>query len=139
MGSGVIPLGTLLAGSGALDDAAVADVLAMQQRAMPFASVCYSLGAADEETLVTALSRQLGLPGVVLDHSVFLARLSGGTVGELMRANNLLCIDEDDHALHVAAEDPLALKSVFQELEFMKGKTVVPHVALFVTLARAVR
>ena len=139
MGSPVDPLGKLLSRCGVLDADAVNDVLDRQRRALPFASCCYVLGYADEESLVRQLSRQRGVPGVVLDKSIVRVKLCGGAARDLLLSHNVVCIDEDETHLYVAAENPQEMRSVFQELEFMKGKTVVPHVALQITVARTLR
>lgn len=133
------PLGTLLLKSGAISEDALADVLAWQRHPLPFASVCYVLGHLDEETLVRSLARQHGVPGVVLDRTVIALRTLDGIPPELAFRHLVLPVYEDDHRIFVAAENPAACAQVLRELELIKGKTAVPHIALRVTLARTLR
>jgi DNA-binding response OmpR family regulator len=133
------PLGALLRGSGALTENEVADLLELQRVPLPLASLCYVLNLADEEILARALAQQLGVPAVVLDRSVIALDVFDGAAPELAVDNQILPLAEDRHRLLVACERPAAVTDVLRELEFIKGKSVVPHVALKVTLERTFR
>jgi DNA-binding response OmpR family regulator len=139
MRSCVDPLGRLLQKSGALTDSDLADVLEHQRQALPFASLCYALGHLDEATLVRALSRQRGVPGVVLDGGVIALSVLAGVPCEHALRYRILPVYEDERRLFVAAEEPTPNGGFLRELEFVKGKTAVLHVALHVTLARTTR
>jgi len=133
------PLGALLASAGALSEHEVTDLLELQRVPLPLASFCYVLDLADEETLVTALAQQLGVAAVVLDRSVLSLDVLEGAAPELALDHQILPLAEDRQRLLVACERPAAVADVLRELEFIKGKPVVPHVALKVTLERTFR
>jgi len=130
------PLGALLASAGALSEHEVTDLLELQRVPLPLASFCYVLDLADEETLATALAQQLGVAAVVLDRSVISLDVLEGAAPELALDHQILPLAEDRQRLLVACERPAAVSDVLRELEFIKGKPVVPHVALKVTLER---
>jgi CheY-like chemotaxis protein len=133
------PLGALLASAGALSEHEVTDLLELQRVPLPLASFCYVLDLADEETLATALAKQLGVAAVVLDRSVISLDVLDGAAPELALDHQILPLAEDRQRLLVACERPAAVADVLRELEFIKGKEVVPHVALKVTLERTFR
>jgi DNA-binding response OmpR family regulator len=133
------PLGTLLARAGVISAAEVADLVGLQRQAWPIASLAYALGLADEQTLVAALSLQLGVPGVVLDRSSIVVDVMEGIAPELALEHRILPLAEERHRLLVACEHPHAVREVLRELEFIKGKSVVPHIALKLTLERTLR
>lgn len=133
------PLGVLLVRSGALSEDEVGDLLELQAQRWPIASLGYALGLADEETLVRALSHQLGVAGVVLDRSVIAVDVLDGVAPELALEHHILPLAEDRHCLLVACEQPSAVPEVLRELEFIKGKPVIAHVALSLTLERTLR
>jgi CheY-like chemotaxis protein len=135
----VDPVGRLLMRAGDLSEEALADVLDNQRHTLPFASLCYVLGHLDEETLARALSKQSGVPGIVLDKSVLeLDVLEGFARDEALRCG-MLPVFEDDRRVFVATENPAAGREVLRELEFVRGKAVMQHIALRVTLARTIR
>ncbi len=133
------PLGALLTSAGALSEQEVTDLLELQRARLPLASLCYVLGLADEETLVRALAQQLDVPAAVLDRSVISLDVLDGAAPELALDNQILPLAEDRQRLLVACERPDAVRDVLRELEFIKGKQVVAHVALKVTLERTFR
>jgi DNA-binding response OmpR family regulator len=135
----VDPLGNVLLRTGALAEEALMDVLDQQRHTLPLASLCYVLGYADEETLARALSRQFGVPGVVLDRSVIRLDVLDGVSRDLLMHHNMLLVHEDERRIFVAAENPRMVAEVMRELPFVRGKALVPHVALHVTLARTLR
>ena len=133
------PIGKLLLRTGALTQEGLADVLDQQRHTLPLASLCYALGYAEEETLARALSKQCGVPGVVLDRGVIKLDVLEGVQRGVAVYHNMLPIFEDDRRIFVAAEDPAKVREVLRELEFVRGKTLVPHIALHLTLARTIR
>lgn len=138
MKKGVEPLGRLLLRSGALSEEMLADVLDQQRHTLPFASLCYVLGHVDEEPLCRALSKQCGVPGIVLSRSVIHLCTLASVPRDMVFKHAILPVYEDDARLFVAVEgvgDP----GVLRELGWVSGKTVVPHVALHIALARAIR
>jgi hypothetical protein len=135
----VDPIGRLLLRSGDLSEDALADVLDNQRHTLPFASLCYVLGHADEETLTRALSKQSGMPGVVLDKSIIQLDALDGFHREHALRYGMLPVFEDDRRVFVATRDPTTARDLLRELEFVKGKAVVQHIALHVTLARTIR
>jgi len=132
-------VGKILVRSGALAEEAIADALNVQRGGLPLASVCYVLGMADEETLVRAVSRQHGVPGVVLDRCVIRLDVLDHVPRDVAVRHRLLPVLEDDRRVFVAAENPAVVAEVLREFQFVSGKTVVAHVALAVTLQRAIR
>jgi len=135
----VDPLGRLLLRGGSLTEDALADVLDAQRQTLPFGSLCYALGHVEEETLVRGLSRQHGIPGVVLDKTVIATAVLDGVARQTALAHAVLPVYEDERRVFVACERPDSAREFFRELEFIKGKAVVQHVALQLTLARAIR
>lgn len=133
------PLGTLLRQRGALDDDGLADVLRHGGRALPTASLCYVLGYADEEVLVRALSAQAGAPGIVLDRSVIPLSGLADAPREFWLESELLPFYEDDSRVLVATPDPGRAGGALAELERYKGRAPLPHVALYIALARVLR
>ena len=135
----VDPVGKVLLRTGVLSEETLADVLDQQRHTLPLASLCYVLGYAEEDELARALSRQYGVPGVVLDRCVIHLDVLEGVSRELLMDHSMLPIYEDERRLFVAAENPRLAAEVLRELQFVRGKTIVPHVALHVTLARTLR
>ncbi|MCG8417005.1 MAG: response regulator [Proteobacteria bacterium] len=133
------PLGRVLVHAGALTEEGVADVLALQRRKLCFGSLCYVLGYVEEEPLARALSRQHGVPSVVLDRSVIDLKVLRGVDRKAALQHNMLPVHEDEHSVFIAAEDPSQLPDFFRDLVFLRGKKPVLHVALQVTLARTMR
>lgn len=132
-------LGEHLARAGLLSGAELGELLDAQRVPLPLASLCYVLGIAEEEPLARELARQTGMPAVVLDRSIISLELFRSLTPDLATRHHVLPLAEDARHLLVAAEDPRALTEVFRELEFVRGKTIIPHVALKVTLARTLR
>lgn len=135
----VDPLGKLLLRMGAIDEDDLADALDQQRHTLPLASLCYVLGYSDEETLTRTLSKQCGMPGIVLDRCVIQLDVLEGVPRELAMKHNVLPVLEDERRIFVAAERPQAAVELLREFQFVRGKTVVPHIALHVTLARTLR
>lgn len=125
--------------TGALDDELLDDVLDQQRHTLPLGSLCYVLGYLDEDTLARALSRQYGVPSVVLDRSVIRLDVLEGVPRATAMRYNVLPIYEDDRRIFIAAHDPRSVPDFLRELGFIRGKTPVMHVALHITLARTLR
>ncbi len=125
-----IQVGRLLVEAGVLNEAQVREVVVAQRRdGGRFCSVALRLGFADERSLVRSLSRQLGIPGMVVSdvtpdsdgldlvprdaaerRVVLPARVFQRTLTLLMR-------DPNDH-------------DALNDLQFFSGKVIRPLVAL---------
>ncbi len=134
----VDPLGRVLLRSGVLTEDSLADVLDNQRHTLPFASLCYVLGIAEEEPLVRGLSKQRGVPGIVIERCVIRLSVLSGIPRHVSMRHSILPVFEDTNRLFVAMQDP-SETAVLREIGFIKGKAVVPHVGLHVTIARALR
>lgn len=134
----VDPIGRLLLRSGVLDEDGVADVLDSQRHTLPFASLAYVLGLCEEEPLVRAVSKQRGVPGLVLSRCVVNLSVLEGVPREVLLRHGIMPVLEDASRVFVAVEDPTNT-SILREIGFLKGKAVVPHVALRISIARAIR
>ncbi len=132
-------LGNLLLQTGSINEHALADVLEEQRHTLPFGSLCYVLGHLDEEPLARMLSKQSGVPGVVLTQSVIDLELLADVPYELALTYNLLPIYEDQRRIFVAAEKPMIVAKLLRELQFVTTKTIVPHIALHIILKQTVR
>ncbi len=134
----VDPLGRVLLRSGVLTEESLTDVLDNQRHTLPFASLCYVLGLSDEEPLVRGLSKQRGVPGIVLDRCVIRLSVLSGISREISLRHGILPVFEDANRLFVAMQDPSETE-ILREIGFIKGKAVVPHVGLHITIARSLR
>ncbi len=134
----VDPIGRLLLRAGVLDDDALSDVLDQQRHTLPLASLCYVLGLADEEKLVRLLSRQRGVPGVVLSRAVINLTVLDQVPREMALKHAMLPMLQDASRVFVAVEDP-SDTSPLREIGFLTGKAVIPHVGLQISIARAIR
>jgi len=135
----VDPIGRVLLRNGAIVPEQLADVLDVQRRTLPLASLCYVLGHADEESLARALAMQHGTPAVVLERCVIQLDVLEHLEHDVAIANNVLPVLEDEQRIFVAAEDPHKVRDLLREFHFVSGKSVVAHVALHVILARTIR
>lgn len=132
------PLGALLVAEGVLTERQRTDVLDQQREGFAFASLVYLLGYADEETLVRSLSRQMGTPGVLLELSIVSLHNLRDVPEEIARRYTLLPLYQDRQHVYVGVADRMEA-DVLSELSIITGRTVIPHVALQVCLARAIR
>ncbi|MBT8495444.1 MAG: response regulator [Deltaproteobacteria bacterium] len=139
MGVGVDPLGQLLLARGVLDDEGLAELLGLQQQQLPLASLCYLVGAASEDQLVGILSRQFGVPGVVLGRSAIDLRVLGSVPRELALEGLILPVQSDDSRIFCACRHPDRAEEFLRQVSFIKGKPVVPYVALHIALYRVIR
>ncbi len=138
MGGGDLP-GELLVRAGLVSADELAELEDAQHEEMPLSSLAYAFGLADEESLARVVSRQRGRPAAVLDKSIIALELFDGVAAELALLHRVLPVAEDRRHLFVCAEDPDAVAEVLREIEFIRGKTVVPHVVLALPLRRAIR
>ena len=134
----VDPVGRLLLRAGVLDEETLADVLDQQRHTLPFASLAYVLGHVEEEPLTRALSKHWGVPGIVLSRCIINLRILHDVPGEIALKYGLMPVLEDASRVFVAVKDPTDT-DVLRELGFIKGKAVVPHVGLSITIARTIR
>jgi DNA-binding response OmpR family regulator len=131
--------GELLVRAGLISTEELAELEQAQHEPMQLASLAYAFGLTDEESLARAISRERGIPAAVLDKSIIALELFDGVAAELALLHRVVPVAEDRRHLFVCAEDPAAVAEVLREIEFIRGKTVVPHVALSLPLRRAMR
>lgn len=124
------PIGELLRTAGAITQEQL-DTALEQQRISGgrLASVLLNLGAADERTLATMLSRQQGVPFVVLSESAIPLAVLKALSLENARRLVALPIQEDAGSLIVAMSDPHDAHRVDQ-VRFLTGGAAVEHGAL---------
>jgi DNA-binding response OmpR family regulator len=139
MSSEVDPLGRVLVAAGVVDEHVLPDILSLQDRPLPLASLCYVYGVLSEETLVRALSKQMGMPGVVLEYCTLDLRALELLPRQIAEEHLILPIQEDDQRIYVACEHPKAVSHTLREFQFFRGKPVVAHVGLHIQLARTIR
>ncbi len=133
-------VGKLLVERGVLPDrASLDDVLARQAQQIPVASMAYVLGYAPERALVAALAHLHRRHAIVFDESVIHLEVLGALARETAMRMRMLPVHEDNRRVVVAVADPDHAKAAFGEIERVRGKRVDAHVALEVTLARAIR
>src|SRR5437879_2775887 len=123
------PLGKMLLRAGVLDEEQLADVLDRQRHSLAVASLCWVLGHADELSLARVLSKQRGVPALVLERSIIRLDVIADVPEELALGGAALPVREDEQRVFVAIEDPRATEAL-SEIQLRKGKVVVPHIAL---------
>ena len=133
------PLGRLLVERGILPREALDDALARQAHRLPLASQCYVLGYATERPLAAMLAARTGFPAVIIDECVIRLSVLGSLSREQARRSVLLPVFEDAERVVVAAAIPDEVQGVVAEIERLRRKRVDVHIALEVTLARAIR
>jgi len=132
-------LGDALQLAGILDGAAIKDVLKEQKRALPFASMAYVLGHAEEGSLVRGLAWQAGLPGVVFEGSKIDLQLLESFEDSWLSHHMIFPVLREGRRLHLAVADPKQVARLSRQIEFDHDVSLVIHVALHVVLARAIR
>ena len=132
-------LGQLLVKQGAISDSDVQHILEHQRKVLPFASTAYTLGYCSEKVLASMLSRQIGVPAVVFDHSTIDLNVVRLIDEQVALQHNILPFYQDDKRVFVAVDAPSELKQILRQLEFLGGKILTPHLALRVCLSRAIR
>ncbi len=119
-------VGQLLVDRGVVDAAVVQSVLTKPGRLL---SKLYAEGLAEESALVEVLALRHGLPGVDLSHTVLNLAALSLIPRSVALENRVLALEADDARLVVAVSD-VNDHSALDELRFVTGREVVPHVAL---------
>src|SRR5215471_9164553 len=132
------PLGKMLLRAGVLDEQQLAQALERQQHPFSLASLCWALGQADELPLAQVLSKQRGVPAIVLERSIIRLTAIADIPAALALRGRVLPVREDEQRVFVAMEDPASAEAL-AEVQLRKGKAVVPHIVLEISLARAIR
>lgn len=131
-------LGDILVRRGSIGSVELERAATEQGRfALPFASTLLRLGWLDEGALVTALSEQLGVPGVELSTTVVSTQVLGLVPHEVARAHKILPLGQKDRALQLATAAPESA-SVLDEIAFATGLEVLPYVAVRLALETAI-
>ena len=123
----------------ALNEADVDDILRMQKERLPFASMAYRLGYADERTLVTGLSKQRGISAIVLDESVLNLKIVSRIDKATCLEHSLLAVDEDEERIYVAVWSPDNFEDMTRDTTSEGGKIWTPYLVLKCTLERSIR
>lgn len=113
------------------------DLARLLPRPGRLASKLLAEGIATEARLVRALSAQRGVPGVDLSRSVL--RVSGLELvpRAAARDRKILPVEADDGRIVLVMADP-GDRKVVDDLRFVSGREVVPHVALVGPLLEAI-
>lgn len=119
-------VGELLVDRGVVDAAVVQAVLAKPGRLL---SKLYADGRAPESALVEILALRHGLPGVDLSNTVVDLAALRLIPREIALENRVLALECDGSRLVVAVSD-VGDHTALDELRFVTGCEVVPHVAL---------
>ncbi len=133
-----IQIGRLLLEGGILDAAQVEEVLVRQRReGGRFCSVALRAGLADERVLVGALSRQLGIPGMVVSEVRPDADGLDLVPPDVAEKRLVLPGRLFQRTLTLLMRDPADQQSI-NDLQFFSGKIIRPIVALEGPLREAV-
>lgn len=124
------PIGQVLAELGCVDDSA-REKAAKQAPEQPtrFASRLLAMGAAAESELVRGLASQKGVPGVDLSKSVVDTKVLDLVPREIAQDSLFLPVASVDGRAVLAMANPDD-QALLDELEFVTGEKIVPHVAL---------
>ncbi len=123
-------IGNLLLDLGIVTKEQIQAALGRQRRfGGRLATACLAQGYADEKTLARVLSRQLGVPFVVLTRSCIPISLLTGFPLELARKLNALPVHRHERELFVAMADPTNI-AYQDEIGFTTGCRIVEHGAL---------
>ncbi len=133
-----VQIGRLLMEAGDLDEAQVREVLAVQRRdGGRFCSVALRIGFADERRLVRALSRQLGIPGMVVGDVTPDAEGLDLVPRDAAERRVVLPARVFQRTLTLLMRDP-GDQNALNDLQFFSGKVIRPLVALESPLRAAV-
>lgn len=124
---------------GILDEDSLPDLLKQQERALPLASMAYVLGYAGEASLVRALARQAGLPGVVFEGTKIDLSLIDAFDPDWLSENMILPVHREERRFYLAVANPRAMAKISRQIEFDHNVSLVIHASLHVVLARAIR
>lgn len=119
-------VGELLVDRGVVDAAVVQSALAKPGRLL---SKLLAEGRAEEAPLVEVLALRHGLPGVDLSHTVVDLAALKFIPREIALENRVLALAADEARLVVAVSD-VGDHTALDELRFVTGREIVPHVAL---------
>ncbi|RMG15641.1 MAG: response regulator [Deltaproteobacteria bacterium] len=123
-------IGQILADLGVVDEATRRQAASLSPaRPTRFASRLLSLGAADERGLVRGLSAQKGVPGVALSETVLDLEAARLVPRKIAEEACFLPLSTDGTHLYIAMANPDDTQLI-DELAFVTGLKVVPHVAL---------
>jgi len=131
-------LGELLVEAGVVKPDDVEAALGRQRRfGGRLATNLLAMGLADERTLGLFLSREQGLPCVVLSRSAIPLTILKVLPLEVARKHKALPVFKDARELFVAMADPKSIEAL-DELRFVTGARLVEHVALVGPLTDAI-
>ncbi len=131
-------LGQLLVDAGVVTQANVDAALGRQRRfGGRLATNLLAMGCTDERTLALFLSREQGVPCVVLSRSAIPLSILKILPVEVARRHHALPVFKDNRELFVAMADPESIEAL-DELRFVTGARVVEHVALMGPLSEAI-
>jgi hypothetical protein len=102
------------------------------------ASICYKLGFVDEASLVRILSKQIGLPFVILSKSVLSLDLIRILPKSFVANQQVLPLYLESDQLLVALSDHHD-SAILSSLRSMTSKQIVIHGALEATLAESIK
>ncbi len=125
-----------------LVDASQLESILEEQTAHPerrerLASQVLAKGLTDEVALLRALSEQAGVPAVNLDDTVIDLTILDMLPHDIAAQHGILPLGTDGDSISLAMANPNDRK-VIDEIEFVTGKKIFPHVALHAQLLRVV-
>ena len=131
-------IGNLLLETGLLDEEQLKSVLAHQRRfGGRIASISMTLGFASERKLATVLSRQIGVPYLILSESAFPLEPLDGIPHPIAQKLCALPVRRRQKELILALKDPKNI-AVVDELRFTTGARIIEYGALDNTLTEAI-
>lgn len=123
-------IGELLLQAGTIDQNQLEQAMGRQRRfGGRLATNCLAMGYTDERTLSLVLSRQQGVPFVILSRSATPLDLLEDFPLEIARKLEALPVHRAEREVFVAMADPTDI-AVLDELRFVTGATIVEHGAL---------
>lgn len=131
-------IGEILVGAGVLDDTRLRVALVEQQRwGGPLGRILVDMKLVDEAVLVDALSRQLGVQAVDLDHLTIPNDVLALVPGDLCEQYSVIPFAQPMKFLDIAMADPTQA-GVIDELQIRTHLNVRPHIAGPKQLERAI-
>jgi CheY-like chemotaxis protein len=133
------PLGKILIDAGYIDEDQFKAALGRQRRyGGRLASQIYTLGFVDERTLLVLLARQLGYPGVELRRSTIPVANADILPREIAERYLALSAAVERDRILMVLSNPSDVK-VLDELRFLTGKRIVPHLGLNVLVEETIQ